>query len=261
VNKTSNVGIWIAIAALLVNMPRLVILFLDVDGIDLGLAAEGWLLGVGGVAMGVSLSGGGAYIAHTIAQPKPRPAAATVALIACWVALLLFSVILLSPSLVLAVRSYDMAKVLVTERQQWLWSIIAVIAVEVLAAGAMVAHAVSGAESAPQAKRPGLLAKLANAATDAAVAKLAQASAQPPVVAQLAPQPTTETPQAQLTATGAQRHDELLRLLSGIEDPDAINKAELGRALGVSRTQVGKDMGKLIDAGRLSINGKIQVHQ
>lgn len=199
-NKTSSVGIWIAIAALLVNMPRFVILFLDVDGIDLGLVAEGWLLGIGGVAMGVALSGGGAYIAHTIAQPKPRPGVATFALIACWIALLIFSVILLAPSLVLAVRTYGLSKVLHTENQQWAWSVAAVIAVEVLAGGAMVAHAVSGADVAHQPKRKGAFAKLLDAASDAAIAKLAQSSAQQNASANTHATQSATQPETQKTA-------------------------------------------------------------
>ena len=257
--KTSpaRVGIWIAIAALLVNMPRFVILFLDVDGIDLGLVTEGWLLGIGGVAMGIVLSGGGAYIAHTIAQPGARNPFATGALLLCWVALLAFSVVLLAPSLVMAVRNYGMAQVLDTEWKQWVWSTVAIIAVEVLAAGAMVAHAVSGAPVQTRSTQPGAWSKIFNAASDAAVAKLNQvAQPAPAMVSQPAVQPMPQ-PAAKPVA---QRHETLLRLLSDIELPEEINKAALGRQLGVSRTQIDKDIKALERVGRLSVNGTVKVY-
>jgi hypothetical protein len=257
--KSKPVGVWIAVIALLVNMPRFVLLFLDVDGIDLGLDAEGWLLGLSGIATGIVLSGGGAYIAHAIAQPKQRPRSATVALFACWVALLIFSVALLAPALVMAVRSYSMVKVLDVEWKQWAWSIVAVIAVEVLAGGAMVAHAVSDAPAqmtATQQLRRSPWAKLLDAASDAAVAKLNQVGSQPtPAI----PQPEAKPEVTQPVSTVAQRRETLLRLLGDIELPENINKAELGRLLGVSRTQVKNDIDALVEANRLSINGVVKV--
>jgi hypothetical protein len=271
--SSSRVGIWIAIAALLVNMPRFVILFLDVDGIDIGLDAEGVLLGLSGIATGLVLSGGGAYIAHTIAQPGERNWIATLALLLCWVALLVFSVVLLAPSLVMAVRNYEMATVLDTNEKQWWWSTVAIIAVEVLAAGAMVAHAVSGAPVQEKSTQPGAWSKIFDAASNAAVAKLNRVAQDPPqpimqlVTTTPAQQPppldASPPPQpAQLKpASGiAQRHETLLRLLSNIELPEDINKAELGRELGVSRTQIGKDIDAMIKAGHLSVNGTVKVH-
>lgn len=257
--KLKSVGVWIAVIALLVNMPRFVLLFLDVDGIDLGLDAEGILLGLSGIATGIVLSGGGAYIAHAIAQPRQRPRSATVALFACWIALLVFSVALLAPALVMAVRSYGMVKVLDSDWKQWAWSIVAVIAVEVLAGGAMVAHAVSDIPAQPistQPKRRGAFAKLLDAASDAAVAKLNQVAAQPTPAA---PQPEAKPEATQPVSTVAQRHETLLRLLSSVELPEDINKAELGRQLGVSRTQIKNDIDSLVEANRLSINGVVKV--
>lgn len=78
-------------------------------------------------------------------------------------------------------------------------------------------------------------------------------------LAQPLPQPVAQPPQP--TATKAQRLDDLLRTLSGITDPGEINKAELGRQYEVSRQQIAKDIDELIEIGRLTINGKVQVHQ
>jgi hypothetical protein len=55
--------------------------------------------------------------------------------------LLVFNIILLAPMLVLAVRSSELAVVLHTPFQQWLWSVTAIVAVEWLAGGAMAAYA------------------------------------------------------------------------------------------------------------------------
>jgi hypothetical protein len=95
-----------------------------------------------------------------------------------------------------------------------------------------------------------------------AVASRIERVAQPtpqPVAQHTATHRNTPEPVTQPIATSAQRQDELLRILSDIENPDEINKAELGRQFEVSRTQIGKDINKLIESGRLVINGKVKV--
>jgi hypothetical protein len=66
---------------------------------------------------------------------------------------------------------------------------------------------------------------------------------------------------AQLPQPAELRRAELLRILSDVVAPEDINKAQLGRTLNASRQQIGKDIDYLISVGRLSINGKVQVHQ
>lgn len=70
-----------------------------------------------------------------------------------------------------------------------------------------------------------------------------------PVALPVAPPPTPV----------AQRRAELLRHLSEVSSPDDINKAELGRRHGVTRSQIAKDIDALVAAGKLSINGKVEV--
>lgn len=74
------------------------------------------------------------------------------------------------------------------------------------------------------------------------------------------PVATPIPPSAPSAATRAQRCDDLLRTLDGITDPADIDKAALGRQFGVSRTQIGKDIDKLVAAGRLPMNGHTNGH-
>lgn len=67
------------------------------------------------------------------------------------------------------------------------------------------------------------------------------------------------SPVAQPLQNVAQRRDELLRILGDMELPEEINKAALGKQLGVSRTQVDKDIQSLIKSGRLTLNGVVTV--
>lgn len=135
-----KIALWLLFGALGVNAPRFVILFLKVDGIYLSRGVEGFLLAITGIATGAVLSGGGAYIAHVLAQPT-RGGTVRAFLTASWLLLLVFNVILLAPMMVMALRMSELAAVLDTPELQWLWSIIAIVAVEWLAGGAMAAYA------------------------------------------------------------------------------------------------------------------------
>jgi hypothetical protein len=135
-----RIGLWLAIAALLVNGPRFVIIFLQVDGLSLPIWLEGGLLAITGIATGLVLTGGGAYAAHVLAQPT-HGGTARAFLLLCWILLLVFAVVLLAPMMVAAIRSSELAHVLVTNRDQWVWAVMSIVAVEVLAAAAMAAHA------------------------------------------------------------------------------------------------------------------------
>jgi len=138
-----KIGLWLAIAALLVNGPRFVLIFLRVDGINIPLQAEAVMLGATGIATGLVLTGGGAYMAHRLAEARARGTIQFV-MILCWFLLLLFSVILLAPLLVSAIRLSALNTVLTSNFFQWIWSITAVAAVEIISAGAMAAYALEG---------------------------------------------------------------------------------------------------------------------
>lgn len=114
-----KIALWLALAALGVNAPRFVILFLNVDGLYLSSGLEAFLLAITGVATGVVLSGGGAYIVHVLAHPT-RGGSVRAFLTASWILLLIFNVILLAPMMVTAVQMSELASALRTPGQQWL---------------------------------------------------------------------------------------------------------------------------------------------
>lgn len=159
-----KIGLWLAIAALLVNGPRFVIIFLRIDNIDLPLQAEATMLGATGVATGLVLTGGGAYIAHSLAESKARGMPQFV-MVLCWFLLLLFSVVLLAPLMVSAIRISPLQLVLASTFSQWIWSITAVAAVEIIAAGAMAAYAIEerSSESHPETADNSAFSILSNA--------------------------------------------------------------------------------------------------
>lgn len=138
-----KVGLWLAIAALLVNGPRFVLIFWRVDGLAMPITAEAIMLSLTGIATGLVLTGGGAYIAHSLAESPTRGLVRTVMII-CWFLLLIFNVILLAPLMVSAIRESSLQTVFDTNFSQWLWSITSVLAVEIISAGAMAAYALVG---------------------------------------------------------------------------------------------------------------------
>jgi hypothetical protein len=138
-----KVGLWLALSALLVNGPRFVIIFLKVDSIDVPKPMEATLLTATGIATGLVLTGGGAYIAHALAESKARGMMRWF-MVLCWFLLLIFSVVLLAPLMVAAIDDSSLKTVLNSKFSQWLWSVTSVLAVEVIAGGAMVAYALHG---------------------------------------------------------------------------------------------------------------------
>src|SRR5690554_6787623 len=101
-------GLWLALAALLVNGPRLVLIYLRVDGLALPAWAEGPMLGLTGIATGAVLTGGGMFIAHVLARASGRSRLARGFLLLCWGLLLLFAVVLIAPALVAGIRATSM---------------------------------------------------------------------------------------------------------------------------------------------------------
>lgn len=135
-----NIGLKIALIAIFVNAPRFVITFLAADGMRFPAMIEGAMLAITGIATGIVLTGGGAYIAHELIAMKGHAwSRAFMAL--CWVALLAFSVIILAPMMAAMLANSELAIVLDTVQKRLQWSIASVVAIEILTAGAMVAHA------------------------------------------------------------------------------------------------------------------------
>lgn len=137
-----NLGLRILLAALLVNGPRFVLTFLVADSLQVPVWIEATILALTGIATGVVLTGGGAYIAHELIAMTGHFWARLFMGI-CWIILLVSTVVILAPLMAVALAESDLSVALNTPEMRWWWSIVAVVAVEVLAAGAMVAHAVN----------------------------------------------------------------------------------------------------------------------
>lgn len=136
--KSRWLGYILALSALLVNAPRLVLTYLRTDNIHLPLMTEASLLTITGIATGIVLTGGGMYLAHTLAQAR-RHWFTRLLLTLCWLALLGFTVILLAPMMLSGLRASDLIAVIPDTSAQWTWSITAVLAIEVMAGGIMLA--------------------------------------------------------------------------------------------------------------------------
>ena len=185
--KKSKVGLYLAIAALLVNGPRFIIVFLHADGILLPKGLEGAMLGITGLATGIVLTGGGAYISHQLADSQVKGLVKTIMAI-IWLAFLIFSVILLAPLMVQSIQSSELVEVIDSTSMQWVWAVSSVLAVEVLASGAMAAYAIDGRKPRRyrKNKNPTLLTILVTA-----IAARIQASAQLPIIDQQSSQQAT----------------------------------------------------------------------
>jgi hypothetical protein len=199
-----RVTLVIAIFALLVNTPRLIQVFLWVDGLRLPQSVEAGLLTLSAIATGIVLSGGGAVLAHTLASSQHKRAGRGIIvalLVLIWLSMLAFSVILIAPMLVAGIRATEMVRVLPDERWQWLWAISAVLAVEVLAAGAMLAQAlVSGPEEVPAAQPAHAGPSATSILTGALVRRLAASIEAPAPAPALVPAPAPAEPRTVLPA-------------------------------------------------------------
>jgi MFS family permease len=134
--STFHPGRLFAAAATLVTAPRLVLAFLVGDGIALPESVRIALLSTSSVATAVALTGGAAYLAHAIAVARRRGL-----LTALWAAALVCSSALMAPVIAAGLPRSPLAAILPSTAHQWLWAICAVLAVDLVAAGAIRADA------------------------------------------------------------------------------------------------------------------------
>jgi hypothetical protein len=135
--KSHRLGLWIAIAALCVNAPRLVQAFLEADGLQLNPQLRPVLMGATGVAAALTLTGGGAWLAHELARGAARLQGL---LLTCWSLVLVGQLVLIPPLLMAEMATSRLGTVLPQSWQRWGWAFVAVLLVELVAAGAMVAQ-------------------------------------------------------------------------------------------------------------------------
>ena len=133
---TTPPGVLFAVAAVTVTAPRLALAFLAADGVVVPTSWRIDLLAVASIASAVVLTGGTAYLAHAIAVARSRRGV----LVALWTAALACSGALIAPAIVATLRAQPLSVVLGAQRH-WGWSICAVLAVDLVASGAMLADA------------------------------------------------------------------------------------------------------------------------
>jgi len=132
-----SAGLAIALAAILVQAPRLVLVQLAADRLAVAAAAERALLVVAGVGTALVLTGGNLYLAHTVAQVQ----AWRRTLVATWLAVLAASGGLVLPLIVAGLSARTLPEVLGAGGLEWPWAVLASIAHELTAAGCVLASA------------------------------------------------------------------------------------------------------------------------
>lgn len=150
-----RIALALAIAAVAVAAPRLVLIFLEADSLQVEIGLRKVLLGASGAALALVLTGGGAYLVHAIVRIRRFQGL----LLAIWVGILTCIAILVTPRLVAGLRlaTSPLADVLSTDALRWGWSIVAVLAGELVATGCMLAYA---AQHQQQQEHHQLLAEL-----------------------------------------------------------------------------------------------------
>lgn len=136
-----TIGWAVFFSALLTAVPRMTVAFLMADNIVISSAIQASLFSVTGIASAIVLTGGTAFIGHTLGQNMSKINDLRWKMLAgMWIVSLAASITLMSPALLVELRRSALAEVMGT-RWQWAWAITAVFAIEILATSAMVAMA------------------------------------------------------------------------------------------------------------------------
>lgn len=149
--RPRHIGLIVVCCALLVTAPRLAHAFIMGDGLMVNADWYYWTLTLTGIASGVVLTLGNAYLTHVLASHFERRDPLSWLLAGAWVVYLLFAVALIAPALMVGLRLSPLADVLGYSFFQWAWAILAALSVEVLTAGSMAAYAIASRAEA-QAK-------------------------------------------------------------------------------------------------------------
>jgi hypothetical protein len=142
--SSPRAGLAIAVAAILVQAPRLVLALLAADRLPVAPGAERALLVIAGIGTALVLTGGNLYLAHTVAQVR----AWRRTLAAAWIAVLVASGGLALPLIVAGLSGSSVSQVLGAGGLEWPWAVLASVAHELTAAGCVLASAAWVASSA-----------------------------------------------------------------------------------------------------------------
>jgi len=165
-----NVSLGIVIAALAVSAPRLTLAFLIGDGIHIPESIEITILAVTGVGSGIVLTVGNAVLAHALAAKAQQRGPLWWLNALAWLLFLLGAVVLVAPTLVAGLHRSTLATVLNTPNARWVWSVVAVVVIELLVGAAMAAAILADETRPPSVRRgPSRWGRLLDAATARAV--------------------------------------------------------------------------------------------
>ncbi len=149
-----RLGIGLAMSAVAVNGPLLVLALLHADGVSVPTTWRVVLLVVRALATVAVLSLGAAYIAHAaVSSPAPRTS-----LVVVWLVVLAGTAVIVTPMVVQAV-GLALMPVIPSLAGRWIWALVSVVSVEVSGAGCMLAAGAAG--RAAREEQPG--AELARA--------------------------------------------------------------------------------------------------
>jgi MFS family permease len=132
-----NTGVWIAMAAILVQAPRLVLAVLAADHQAITASWERALLILAGFGTALVLTGGNLYLAHTAARVRRWRGG----LIVVWLVVLASTGGLVVPLVAAGIGGRTLPQVLDRQLLAWGWSLLAAVAHEVTAAGCILAAA------------------------------------------------------------------------------------------------------------------------
>ena len=148
-------GVWIAMAAILVQAPRLVLAVLAADQQSIGAAWERGLLVVAGIGTATVLTGGNLYLAHAIGRSRRRRRW----LVGVWLLVLASTGGLVVPLIAAGLGGRTLPQLLGGAALTWTWSGLAALAHEVTAAGCVLAAAALGGDAAAAERQELLLAQ------------------------------------------------------------------------------------------------------
>lgn len=112
----TGTAIWgrrLALAAIVVQVPRLVLMALAADHLRLPAAWEGLFVGISGVGAALALTGGNVYLAHVVALTRRWLLAVP------WLLVLACTAVLLTPMQVAGLERRHLESVLSTPELRW----------------------------------------------------------------------------------------------------------------------------------------------
>jgi MFS family permease len=149
--EVQSAGVWIAMAAILVQAPRLVLAVLAADHQAIAPAAERGLLVLAGFGTALVLTGGNLYLAHTIARVRRWRRG----LVVVWLVVLASTGGLVVPLIAAGIGGRTLPQVLDRHLLAWACSLLAALAHEVTAAGCMLSAAALASTAAAAAQERG----------------------------------------------------------------------------------------------------------